>query len=212
MLQKKLGLIPIESGNIFRDNVKKQTDLGKKAQIFLQVGDLVPDDITIPMVLDCLQSVNSGSGWLLDGFPRNVPQAKKLWDALEKKNIAIDYVVEIKLDQAIAKKRIMGRRICVVNPGHSNNLYMEGFKPTQKNGSYFCQSCGALLTAREDDLNEPSIDKRHKIYYDDNHGTKAAVNWLKDHAQTLGAKTIVIDGEPNAQTVTHQLFEKLGVA
>ena len=79
ILQKELSLSPIESGNIFRENVKQQTDLGKRAQAFLRQGDLVPDEITIPMVLNCLAEVRVQTGWLLDGFPRNVRKAQKLW-------------------------------------------------------------------------------------------------------------------------------------
>jgi adenylate kinase len=209
VLQKKLGLTPIESGNIFRQNVKNQTSLGKRADAFLQRGDLVPDEITIPMVLDCLSEVRLQTGWLLDGFPRNVEQAMKLWENLATRGLKVDYIIEIELDRESAKKRIMGRRICLSDPTHPNNLYMDGFKPLIQNNRELCQVCKGNLHAREDDLNESSIDKRHKIYYDERDGTKAAVNWLKNNAQQCGTKMLTIDGRPRVADVSRKLLNKL---
>jgi len=107
VVQKKYGVPHIETGVIFRQNIFKKTPLGEKAKAFIDRGELVPDDITIPMILDRLKGDDCKKGWLLDGFPRNLAQAEALWTALEKERIKLDYVIEIDLDREIAKKRIM---------------------------------------------------------------------------------------------------------
>jgi len=112
IVQKKYGVPHIETGVIFRQNISKKTPLGEKAKAFIDKGELVPDDITIPMILDRLKEPDCKDGWLLDGFPRNLAQAEALWAALQKENIKLDYVIEIDLDRETAKKRIMGRRLC----------------------------------------------------------------------------------------------------
>ncbi|HQB31674.1 MAG TPA: nucleoside monophosphate kinase, partial [Syntrophales bacterium] len=112
VVQKKFSVPHIETGVIFRDNIKKGTDLGKKAKAFIDRGELVPDDITIPMILNRLKEADAAKGWLLDGFPRNLAQAEALYDALKKEGMALDYVIEIVLDRKTSKNRIMGRRLC----------------------------------------------------------------------------------------------------
>lgn len=107
LIKQKYNIAHIESGAIFRENIKGGTELGKKAKAYIDRGDLVPDEITIPMVLDTLKTKGK-NGWLLDGFPRNMVQAKKLWDALQQAGMKLDYVVEILLPREVAKNRIMG--------------------------------------------------------------------------------------------------------
>ena len=92
LLKKKFNLAHIESGAIFRDHIKNGTELGKKAKEYIDKGELVPDEITIPMVLETLKEKGK-DGWLLDGFPRNITQAKKLWEALQEAGMKLDYVV-----------------------------------------------------------------------------------------------------------------------
>src|SRR5210317_1744400 len=113
LVQKKHNMAHIESGAIFRHNIGGGTELGKKAKEFIDRGDLVPDDITIPMILDRLKQDDCKNGWLLDGFPRNKVQAETLAKALNDAGIDLDYVIEIVLDREIAKLRITGRRLCV---------------------------------------------------------------------------------------------------
>ena len=95
LLMEKYGIQHIESGAVFRQHIGNGTELGKKAKAYIDKGELVPDDITIPMVLDILEA-QGDKGWLLDGFPRNMEQARKLEDALEKEGLKLDYVVEIR--------------------------------------------------------------------------------------------------------------------
>jgi len=101
ILKDKYKTPHIESGAIFRENISKGTMLGKKAKAFIDCGDLVPDDITIPMILDRLKQADCKNGWLLDGFPRNKNQAVKLDESLKAAGMALDIVVEIVLDREI---------------------------------------------------------------------------------------------------------------
>jgi hypothetical protein len=97
IIQKKYGVPHIETGVIFRQNISQKTPLGEKAKAYIDRGELVPDDITIPMILNRLKEADCKKGWLLDGFPRNLAQAEALWKALEKEKISLDYVIEIDL-------------------------------------------------------------------------------------------------------------------
>lgn len=122
IVQKKFNVPHIETGVIFRQNISNKTPLGEKAKAYIDRGELVPDDITIPMILDRLKEDDAKNGWLLDGFPRNLAQAEALWDALNKENIKLDIVIEIDLDRETSKNRIMGRRLCKMDNNHPNNI------------------------------------------------------------------------------------------
>ena len=111
IIQKKNDLPHIESGAIFRKNIGGGTELGKKAKEYIDRGDLVPDDITIPMILDRLKEADCTGGWILDGFPRNKVQAETLAKALKDAEMKLDYVIEIVLKREVAKLRITGRRL-----------------------------------------------------------------------------------------------------
>ncbi|HRV15963.1 MAG TPA: adenylate kinase, partial [Spirochaetota bacterium] len=180
VVQKKFNISHIESGVIFRENIKKGTELGLKAKTYIDRGDLVPDDITIPMILNRLREPDCKNGWLLDGFPRNVEQAKAIDKALKEAGMALDYVIEIVLDRESAKKRIMGRRLCENDNNHPNNIYIDAIKPAEKDGQIVCRVCGGKLSTRADDQDEAAINKRHDIYYDTKTGTLAAVQYFKD--------------------------------
>ena len=190
LLKDKFNIAHIESGVIFREHIGKGTELGKKAKAFIDQGELVPDDLTIPMVLETLQEKGK-NGWLLDGFPRNMLQAKKLWEALQAQGIRLDYVVEIKLPRKIAKERIMGRRLCAKDNNHPNNIHIDAIRP---NGDK-CRVCGGALSARSDDQDEEAINNRHDIYYDGNSGTLAAAYYFKDLAAEGRTRYIELDGE-----------------
>jgi adenylate kinase len=212
IVQKKYNITHIESGVIFRENIKGGTELGKKAKAYIDRGDLVPDDITIPMILDRLKKDDCKKGWLLDGFPRNDEQAKALDEALKKAGIGLDYVIEIVLDREIAKNRIMGRRLCAADNNHPNNIFIDAIKPTEKGGEMVCRVCGGKLSARSDDQDEVAINKRHDIYYDKNKGTLAAVEYFKKLSKDNRGvpKIIGLDGEPGVKQVSDELMKKLG--
>jgi len=206
ILKDKYNTPHIESGAIFRDNISKGTELGTKAKEYIDKGDLVPDDITIPMILDRLKQDDCKKGWLLDGFPRNKNQAIKLDESLKEANIALDIVVEIILDREIAKNRIMGRRLCVNDNNHPNNIYIDVIKPDGDK----CRVCGGDLKTRDDDQDEAAINKRHAIYYDTDTGTLASAYYFKDLAAKEGSiKYIILDGKPGVKEVTAELVSKL---
>lgn len=204
LIKEKYNVAHIESGAIFREHIKGGTELGKKAKEYMDLGDLVPDEITIPMVLETLKEKGK-NGWLLDGFPRNPVQSKKLWEALESSGIKLDYVVEILLPRSIAKNRIMGRRLCASDPNHPNNIFIDAIKP---NGDK-CRVCGAGLSARGDDQDEKAIDKRHDIYYDKQNGTLAAAYFYKDLAASGATSYLEVDGEGDIKTVKESLLARL---
>ncbi len=206
IIQKKYGITHVESGAIFRKNIGGGTELGKKAKVYIDRGDLVPDDITIPMILDRLKEDDCKKGWLLDGFPRNVVQAETLHKALKDASIKLDYVVEIALDRKTAADRIMGRRLCVNDNNHPNHVFIDAIKPVEKEGKLVCRVCGGDLKTRADDQDTAAIDKRHDIYYDTKNGTMAAVNYFKN---ITGPKVITIDGAPPIGQVSEMLMAQL---
>jgi adenylate kinase len=205
ILKKKYNIPHIESGAIFRENIKGGTELGKQAKAYIDKGDLVPDDITIPMILDRLKEDDCKNGWLLDGFPRNKNQAVKLHEALKKENMKLDIVIEMELDRQIAKNRIMGRRLCVNDNNHPNNIYIDAIKPDGDK----CRVCGGELSKRDDDQDEAAIDKRHNIYYDDKEGTLAAAYYFRDIADQEGIRYITLDGKAGVEEVADELVKKL---
>jgi adenylate kinase len=150
IVKEKLKIPHIETGVIFRDNISKETELGKKAKAYIDKGELVTDEITIPMVLNRLKEADCINGWLLDGFPRNISQAVRLNEALTQEGIDVDVLIEIILDREIAKKRIMGRRLCVNDNNHPNNINIEAIKPDGDR----CRICGQELRKRDDDQDE----------------------------------------------------------
>ena len=206
IVQKKFNVPHIETGVIFRQNISNKTPLGEKAKAYIDRGELVPDDITIPMILDRLKEDDAKNGWLLDGFPRNLAQAEALWEALNKENIKLDIVIEIDLDRETSKNRIMGRRLCKIDNNHPNNIYIDAIKPHTHDGKTVCRVCGCEeLSTRADDQDTQAIDKRHNIYYDNKTGTLAAVNFFKERT-----KVIVVDGRPGVKEVSEELVSKLG--
>lgn len=207
IVKDQYGIPHIETGVIFRQNIGGGTELGKKAKEYIDKGDLVPDDITIPMILNRLQEDDCKKGWLLDGFPRNKAQAEAMVKAMKDEGMPLDYVVEIKLPRDIAKLRITGRRLCANDNNHPNHIAFDAIKPVEKDGKLVCRVCGGELSARADDQDDAAIDKRHDIYYDEETGTMAAVNVFK----SLGGNTKVIEvnGEPSIQEVTDAVLAGL---
>ncbi len=207
IVKEKYGIPHIETGVIFRDNISRGTDLGKEAKGFINRGELVPDSITIPMILDRLKKDDCKNGWLLDGFPRNLTQAEELDKALSAEGISIDVVIDMVLDRQIAKNRIMGRRLCANDNNHPNNIYIDAIKPDGDK----CRVCGGELSARSDDQDEAAIDQRHGIYYNTEDGTTAGCNFFKALSEKNNGmpKIVELDGTPSVQEVTAELTSKL---
>lgn len=204
ILKEAYHLAHIESGAIFREHVGKGTELGKQAKAYMDRGDLVPDSITIPMILETLKQ-QEAKGWLLDGFPRNMVQAESLYSALCEAGMRLDCVIEITLPRNIAKARIMGRRLCANDPNHPNNTGIEAICPKGD----VCRVCGGALSTRADDQNEEAINKRHDIYYDTQNGTLAATMFYKKLAENGKTKYITLDGEGDIAAVKAKLLSAL---
>ena len=207
IVKEKFNIPHIETGVIFRENISQGTDLGKEAKGYIDRGELVPDSITIPMILARLKENDCREGWLLDGFPRNLTQAVELDKALTKEGIDLDIVIEMILDRQIAKNRIMGRRLCVNDNNHPNNIFIEAIKPDGDK----CRICGGDLKTRSDDQDEDAIDQRHGIYYDTGSGTMAALNFFRElSAKKNGNPRIIdLDGRPGVKEVSADLLGKL---
>jgi adenylate kinase len=148
----------VSTGDIFRANVSQGTPLGKQAKEFMDAGDLVPDDVTVAMVRDRLSEDDASKGFLLDGFPRNVPQARVLNDLLLEMGTALDVVLELVVDDDEVVRRLSGRRTCR-GCGHSWHV---DFDPPSREG--VCDSCGGELFQRDDDQAE-TIRHRLEVYY-----------------------------------------------
>ena len=207
IVKEKFDIPHIETGVIFRDNISRGTDLGNEAKGYIDRGELVPDSITIPMILDRLKEKDCEGGWLLDGFPRNLTQAQELDKILKEEGIDIDVVIEMVLDRQIAKNRIMGRRLCVNDNNHPNNIFIDAIKPEGDS----CRICGGELKSRSDDQDEDAIDKRHNIYYDSETGTTAAILFFKNLSSKNNGnpKIVDLDGRPGVKEVSAELLSKL---
>ncbi len=150
---EKYGIPHISTGDMFRAAMKEGTELGLKAKSFMDKGELVPDDVTIGIVRERLSKEDCQKGFLLDGFPRTVPQAEALENLLTDLNRKIDYVINIDVDKSILMERLTGRRICK-DCGATYHLV---FNPPAKEG--VCDRCGGELYQRADD-NEETVQNR----------------------------------------------------
>jgi adenylate kinase len=150
----EIGLIA--TGDIFRKNVRRETPLGLKAKSYMDAGELVPDDVVIEMLMVELR--RSPNGFLLDGFPRTLPQALALEQALAEMQRPLDAVLKFEIDDEIAVARLAGRRTC----SHCERTYNVELKPPKEEG--LCDACGGALFQREDDREE-TVRHRLEIYH-----------------------------------------------
>jgi adenylate kinase len=158
MLAEKMKLVQVASGDLFRKALQEKTELGKKAKVYMDKGQLVPNEITIKMVLERLSAPDITAGVILDGFPRNTGQAKELDKALAKQSKAIDKAVNIKVAEEEVLKRLSGRWIC----RKCQAPYHEVDNPPKVKG--ICDRCGGELYQRDDDKPE-TIKKRLAVYH-----------------------------------------------
>ena len=152
-----LAIPKISTGDIFRENVGQGTELGLAAKKYMDAGDLVPDEVTIAMVRDRLAEDDASDGFLLDGFPRNVPQAETLEKTLEDMGSGLDVVLELVVDDEEVIRRLSGRRTCH-NCGH---IWHVDFDPPSHEGR--CDQCGGELFQRDDDKAE-TVRHRLEVY------------------------------------------------
>lgn len=156
LIVKKYNVVHVSTGEIFRQALEENTSLGQEAKKYLDAGSLVPDEITIGIVAEKLQSLNQDKGFLLDGFPRTVEQALALDECLTNLNRKLDCCLQVEIEQKFLVKRLTGRRICK-NCGATYHLL---FRPSKKEN--VCDRCGGALYQRDDD-NEKTVKARLEI-------------------------------------------------
>jgi adenylate kinase len=157
-IAEKYSLPHISTGDIFRANIKNGTELGNKAKSYMDKGSLVPDEITIGMLIDRINDKDCVNGYVLDGFPRTLAQASSLDEALAKRNEKIDYAIDVDVPDENIINRMGGRRACL-NCGATYHLE---FIPTKVEG--ICDNCGNEIVIREDDKPE-TVKKRLEVYH-----------------------------------------------
>lgn len=147
----------ISTGDIFRENIKNETELGKKVKSYLAEGKLVPDELTIELVWDRLSKDDVKDGFMLDGFPRTIPQAEALDTGLKERGISLDKVINISVDKEILVKRLSGRRVC---SKCGIPYHIDSNKPKVDN---ICDACQSEVIQRADD-NEQTVRARIEVY------------------------------------------------
>ena len=194
-IAEKYNIPRISTGDIFRSNIKAGTELGKKAKSFIDQGLLVPDEVTIGMLLDRIHEVDCENGYILDGFPRTIPQAESLTAALEENGEAIDFALDVEVPDANIVNRMAGRRACL----KCGATYHTEFAAPKKEG--ICDKCGSELVLRDDDKPE-TVQKRLEVYHEQTHP-------LIDYYKKKGVLH-AIDGTLSMETVFKNIVDILG--
>ena len=166
----KYSIPHISTGDIFRANIKNGTELGKKAKQYMDQGALVPDELTCDLVMDRIQQDDCKNGFVLDGFPRTIPQAEALDAALGKINEKMDYAIDVDVPDENIVNRMSGRRACL-NCGATYHLISI---PPKVEG--ICDRCGSEIVLREDDKPE-TVQKRLKVYHEQ---TQPLIDYFKN--------------------------------
>lgn len=183
VLCEHFNIPTISTGNIIREALRTGTEMGLKAKSFMDAGQLVPDEVVIGIVKDRLQEDDCKAGYILDGFPRTIPQA----EALDKMGANIDYVIDIEVADDVIVNRLSGRRVCEKcgRPYHTESL-----KPKVEG---VCDDCGGALVQRKDDQID-TIKNRLDIYHKE---TEPLVNYYKEQG-----KLVVIEGQDTVADTT----------
>jgi adenylate kinase len=191
---RELGLAHIATGDLFRQALERGTELGLAAKSYMEKGVLVPDQITIGMVLERISATDSRGGAIFDGFPRNLKQAEALDEALARQGKAIDKAVYIKVSEVELLKRLSGRRVCRVcqAPCHISD------SPPRVEGR--CDKCGGELYQRPDDTEE-SIKKRLEVYSEE---TAPLIGYYR-----RAGKLLEVAGEGSAEAVGERIVAAL---
>ena len=158
LISKEIGIEQLSTGDIFRKNIKEKTPLGIEAEKYISKGNLVPDEITVPMVTNYLDSDMAKNGIILDGFPRTLSQAQKLDEILGERGKKVDLVINLTTPREEIIERIITRRVCP----KCKTTYNTKLNPPKVEG--ICDKCGTKIEQREDDSTEEAISKRLEIY------------------------------------------------
>ena len=185
----------ISTGDIFRANIKEGTELGKKAKSYMDQGLLVPDELTLELIMDRFQNPDCANGYVLDGFPRTIPQAEALTAALEKNGETIDYAINVEVPDENIVTRMSGRRACLA----CGATYHVVYAPTKTEG--VCDRCGEKLVLRDDDKPE-TVKKRLDVYHSQ---TQPLIDYY-----TKQGKLVEVDGTQNVDAVFDAIVKILG--
>jgi len=191
ILSEKTGLAHISSGDLFRENLKNQTELGKLAQTYMTKGELVPDDVTVAMIKDRLAHPDAKAGAILDGFPRTPAQAEALETMLRDFNGQVDIVPLITAGEDVLVERLTGRWTCHAN-GH---VFNEKTNPPKNDK--VCDFDGSELYQRDDDKAE-TVKNRIQVYFNQ---TAPLISYYRDHG-----RLVEIDGTQTIDRVTNDLM------
>lgn len=194
-IAEKYQIPHISTGDIFRANIKEGTKLGMEAKQFMDQGLLVPDEITIGMLMNRLKKEDCVNGYVLDGFPRTIPQADSLTDALKSLGDSIDYAVNVDVPDAAIISRMAGRRACLT----CGATYHTAFNPPMHEG--ICDHCKTELVLREDDKPE-TVKKRLSVYHDQTRP-------LIDYYEKAGI-LVEVDGTQEMEAVFQSIVNILG--
>jgi adenylate kinase len=195
MIAAKYGVPHISTGDIFRANIKNGTELGAKAKEYMDKGLLVPDELVVDLVIDRFKEDDCAKGYILDGFPRTIPQAEALDAALTAIGDSVDYAINVEVPDSNIIERMSGRRACV----GCGATYHVVYNPTKVEGK--CDTCGAELILRDDDKPE-TVKNRLKVYHDQ---TQPLIDYYK-------GKNILkeVDGTVDMNDVFAAITEILG--
>ena len=185
----------ISTGDIFRANIKEGTELGKKAKSYMDQGLLVPDELTLELIMDRFQNPDCANGYVLDGFPRTIPRAEALTAALEKNGETIDYAINVEVPDENIVARMSGRRACLA----CGATYHVVYAPTKEEG--ICDRCGEKLVLRDDDKPE-TVKKRLDVYHSQ---TQPLIDYY-----TKQGKLVEVDGTQNVDAVFDAIVKILG--
>lgn len=189
MIAEEYGIPHVSTGDIFRANVSGGTQLGMEAKKYMDQGLLVPDELTVKILLDRVAKEDCAGGYVLDGFPRTIPQAQVLDDALEKLGERIDYAIDVDVPDENIVRRMSGRRACL----KCGATYHVEHIPPKKEG--VCDACGSELVLRDDDRAQ-TVSNRLKVYHEQtqplieyyaNEGILRTVDGTMDMMDVFGA-------------------------
>lgn len=201
IVSKETGLPQISTGDIFRKNLSEKTELGIEAEKYMSKGELVPDEVTVPMIEERLTWEDAKNGALLDGFPRTIEQAEKLDEMLSKMGKKVDLVVNLVTPREELIDRMLTRRVCTNQDCKAT--YNTKLNPPKVDG--ICDKCGAPLKQREDDSDPEAIERRLKIY---DEKTSPLVEYY-DKKGILNTETVSIEAGRMGTDVAKELVEKL---
>ena len=191
-ISEALHIPTVSTGNIIREAIAKGTEAGLKARQYTDRGALVPDEVVVKMLSDRISQSDCANGYILDGFPRTIPQS----EALVAMGINIDSVISLEVDDGAIEERMSGRRVC---PACGESFHLK-FNPPAKEG--VCDKCGAALVQRADDKAE-TVRERLRVYH-------AQTEPVKTFYEKLG-KLVRIDGNGTVEKTTQLIFEGLGI-